>query len=200
MSRQPQLRGLRERNKQDKFDKITAAAGQLFAEHGVDEVTTQQIALKADVGAGTVFLYAKSKGELLLLVQNRHYLEALAEGRAASDLASSAGDAVMAVLRPIVECNRRHVGNGRVYLRELVFGDPGEPQHAEAHAIVAETEGVIAEILKRSDSVQESAATVFAHTVLAVMLVELAASSNQVCEDAAVIERIRQQLKAILPV
>ena len=62
--------GRRERNKQEKLDRITAAASELFAERGVDEVTTQEIADKADIGTGTLFLYAKTKGELLLLVQN----------------------------------------------------------------------------------------------------------------------------------
>ena len=34
--------GRRERNKQAKLERIMAAASELFAEHGVDEVTTQQ--------------------------------------------------------------------------------------------------------------------------------------------------------------
>jgi AcrR family transcriptional regulator len=33
--------GRRERNKLDKLARITAAAGELFAERGVDDVTTQ---------------------------------------------------------------------------------------------------------------------------------------------------------------
>ena len=33
--------GRRERNKQDKLDRITAAASELFSVHGVDDVTTQ---------------------------------------------------------------------------------------------------------------------------------------------------------------
>ena len=73
--------GRRERNKQAKLERITAAARELFAEHGVDDVTTQQIAEKADIGTGTLFLYAKTKGELLLLVQNSGYVDALEEGR-----------------------------------------------------------------------------------------------------------------------
>ncbi len=77
MALAPQPVGRRERNKQNKLDRITAAAGELFAEHGVDEVTTQQIADKADIGTGTLFLYAKTKGELLLLVQNSSYVDAL---------------------------------------------------------------------------------------------------------------------------
>ena len=36
--------GRRERNKQDKLDRITSAARELFAVRGVDDVTTQEIA------------------------------------------------------------------------------------------------------------------------------------------------------------
>ena len=73
---------------------------------GVDDVTTQQIADKADIGTGTLFLYAKTKGELLLLVQNSHYVEALERGRADAEAIPDVLDAVLAIVRPIVECNR----------------------------------------------------------------------------------------------
>ena len=76
--------GRRERNKQEKLERITAAASELFATHGVDDVTTQQIAEAADIGTGTLFLYARTKGELLLLVQNTNYAAALKRGRAAA--------------------------------------------------------------------------------------------------------------------
>ncbi|WP_328484666.1 TetR/AcrR family transcriptional regulator [Streptomyces sp. NBC_00377] len=78
----------------------------MFAEHGVDEVTTQQIADQADIGTGTLFLYAKTKGELLLLVQNAKYVEALEQGRADAETVPGVLDAVLAIVRPIVECNR----------------------------------------------------------------------------------------------
>src|SRR4051795_11957259 len=117
MSLASQPVGRRERNKQEKLDRIIAAASELFADRGVDEVTTQQIADKADIGTGTLFLYAKTKGELLLLVQNVKYAEALARGRADADGASDPIDAVMAIVQPIVECNRIQIDNGRAYLR-----------------------------------------------------------------------------------
>src|SRR5829696_2934741 len=122
MALAPQPVGRRERNKQQKLDRITAAASELFAEHGVEEVTTQQIADKADIGTGTLFLYAKTKGELLLLVQNAHYAEALERGRADAETIRDALDAVMAIIQPIVECNRTQIENGRTYLREMAFG------------------------------------------------------------------------------
>ncbi|KOG36866.1 TetR family transcriptional regulator, partial [Streptomyces resistomycificus] len=94
----------------------------------------------ADIGTGTLFLYAKTKGELLLLVQNAKYVEALEQGRADAEAVPGVLDAVLAIVRPIVECNRIQIDNGRTYLREMVFGDPEEPRHGAALAIVAQTE------------------------------------------------------------
>src|SRR5215207_811417 len=93
--------GRRERNKQAKLERIIAAASELFAEHGVDEVTTQQIAEKADIGTGTLFLYARTKGELLLLVQNAQYADALERGRAAAETTPGVLDAVTCIVQPI---------------------------------------------------------------------------------------------------
>src|SRR5215203_3867114 len=102
MALAPQPVGRRERNKQNKLERITAAARERFAEHGVDDVTTQQIADKADIGTGTLFLYAKTKGELLLLVQNSSYADALARGRADAQNIPDVLEAVMAIVRPVV--------------------------------------------------------------------------------------------------
>src|SRR5438128_1278402 len=101
--------GRRERNKQAKLERIISAASELFAERGIDDVTTQQIADQADIGTGTLFLYAKTKGELLLLVQNTKYAAALERGRAAAETTPGVLDAVLAILQPIVECNRTQI-------------------------------------------------------------------------------------------
>ena len=146
--------GRRERNKQAKLERITAAASELFAAHGVDEVTTQQIADKADIGTGTLFLYAKTKGELLLLVQNAQYAAALEEGRAAAETIPDVLDAVMSIVRPVVQCNRAKIENGRTYLREMVFGDPEEPHHGEA-LIAAQTQEAITAVLRRDKELGE---------------------------------------------
>ncbi len=67
--------GRRERNKAEKQDRIFAAAANLFEERGFDAVTTAEIAEAADVGAGTLFRYAATKGELLLMVLNERLRE-----------------------------------------------------------------------------------------------------------------------------
>jgi AcrR family transcriptional regulator len=60
--------GRRERHRVRTLAKITRAARTLFARKGFDATTTQEIAAKADIGTGTLFNYAKTKEDLLLLV------------------------------------------------------------------------------------------------------------------------------------
>lgn len=190
--------GRRERNKQAKLDRITAAATELFAERGVDEVTTQEIADKADIGAGTLFLYAKTKGELLLLVQNSTYADALDEGRAAAENLSDPLDAVLAIVRPVVECNRKQVDNGRTYLREIVFGDPAEPHHRDALTLTVQTEEAIAAVLRRDGRTSASDAATRAHIVSAIMFISMAATINVASPVDDVVQEIRDQVRVLL--
>jgi len=191
--------GRRERNKQEKLDRITAAASELFAQYGVEEVTTQQIADKADIGTGTLFLYAKTKGELLLLVQNANYAAALERGRAAAEETPGVLDAVMSIVKPIVECNRTQVDNGRFYLREMVFGDPTEPHHSAALAIVGETEEAIATVFIREGLADAQDAATTARVVSAVMFMTMAASDNTGIDIEALVQEIRTQIRLLIP-
>lgn len=191
--------GRRERNKQAKLDRITAAARELFAEHGIDDVTTQQIADRADIGTGTLFLYAKSKGELLLLVQNSAYADALARGTAEAAGITVPLDAVMAVVRPVVECNRTQIDNGRTYLREMVFGDPDEPHHHAALTLAAGTEAAIAAVLERESRTTADSAARLAHVISAIMFLSMAASTNVSRTVEELLLEIRNQVAAILP-
>lgn len=191
--------GRRERNKQAKLERITAAARELFAEHGVDDVTTQQIAERADIGTGTLFLYAKTKGELLLLVQNSGYADALEEGKAAAARIPEVLDAVMAIVRPVVECNRIQIDNGRTYLRELVFGDPEEPHHRDALALTIQTEEAIAAVLRRDDRVGAVDAATLAHIVSAIMFLSMAATANLSRSVEDILREISDQVSVLLP-
>ena len=198
MSVAPQPVGRRERNKQAKLERIITAASELFAEHGVDEVTTQQIADNADIGTGTLFLYAKTKGELLLLVQNAQYAAALERGRTAAETTPDVLDAVMSIVQPIVHCNRAQIDNGRTYLREMVFGDPEEPHHGEALAIAAQTEEAITTVLRRDKRVGERDAATLARIMSGVMFLSMAASLNIALSIEEIVEDIRRQVSALL--
>jgi AcrR family transcriptional regulator len=188
----------RDRNKQVKLDRIVAAATELFTARGVESVTTQQVADRADIGTGTLFLYAKNKGELLLLVQNALYREALDEGRAAAAAEPDELTAVLEIVTPVVRCNRSHVENGRTYLRELVFGDPAEVRHSEALAIVGQTEAAIADVLRRSGRRPQGEPEAHARIVIAIMLLSMAVGTNAAASLDTVLAEIRTQVAALL--
>jgi len=193
-----QSSGRRERNKQDKLERITAAARELFEERGVDDVTTQQVADKADIGTGTLFLYAKTKGELLLLVQNSDYDTALERGIAAAANQKRPVDAVMAILRPIVECNRTRVDNGRVYLRELMFGDAEEPHHREALALTQRTEEAVTEVLSRESATPPRHALVRARAISSIMFVTLSAPFNVALTTEQLLDELSEQIRLLI--
>jgi TetR/AcrR family transcriptional regulator len=194
----PQPVGRRERNKQDKLDRIIAAARELFDTYGVDAVTTQQIADKADIGTGTLFLYAKSKSELFLLVQNSSYVDALEEGRAAAEGIPDPIEALLAIIRPVVECNRTHIENGRTYLRELVFGDPEEPHHRDALTLTFKTEAAVTAVLCRDGRIKPDEAATFAQIVSAIMFISMAATINAGNTVDEIIAEIAARVRVML--
>jgi len=192
--------GRRERNKQQKLERITAAARELFGEHGVDVVTTQQIADRADVGAGTLFLYAKTKAELLLLVHNVKLTEAIETGLAAVEETAGPLDAIMEIIQPIVVCNREQIENGRTYLRELVFGDPNEPHHAEGLELTRRVDRAMAEILQRTGSTDEQDADQLARIISSIMFISMTATIYAPLSDDEVLRDIREQVGVLLGV
>jgi hypothetical protein len=84
----------------------------------------------------------------------------------------------MAVVRPVVECNRTQVDNGRTYLREIVFGDPAEPYHHEALALTVQTEEAVAAVLRRDERTTAQDPAALAHIVSAIMFISMAARIN----------------------
>ncbi|MDR6198438.1 AcrR family transcriptional regulator [Microbacterium sp. SORGH_AS428] len=139
--------GRRERAKQLKRERIFAAARDLFDEFGYARVTTQQVADRADVAAGTVFRYAATKAELLLMVRNEDVRRAVHRGLEAARSIPDAAEAVHAALTPLFETAARRTADAAVYQRELMFGDAHEPFRADGLAVVAELEDGIARIL-----------------------------------------------------
>lgn len=71
----PQAMGRRERNKLAKQARILSAARELFRTNGFAETTTAQIAEAADIGTGTLFLYVRSKEDLLVQVFKDEMIE-----------------------------------------------------------------------------------------------------------------------------
>ncbi|MBF6076193.1 TetR/AcrR family transcriptional regulator [Nocardia beijingensis] len=137
--------GRRLRKVHDKQSRIFEAASALFAERGFEGVTTQQISDRAEIAAGTLFRYAATKGELLLMVYNEDFRAALAEGGESARAEADTAAAVIAMLRPLLAAGERHPGNTVVYQRELLFGSPADRYRREGLALVDRLETMMAE-------------------------------------------------------
>ncbi len=189
--------GRRERNKLEKLERITAVARELFAEKGIHEVTTNEVALRADIAAGTLFLYAKTKGELLLLAQNASYAEAHELGAEAASRISDPSAAILALMKPIIVCNREHVENGRTYLQEVVFGASSDGYRKEAIGLMAETERAVAEIAARSTGGHDSLAVNQARAAMAILFLTLSSPLNVVKSVEELLAELEIQLRLL---
>ena len=113
--------GLRARNKLEKLVRIRDAAAELFREKGFDATTGREIAERAGVATGTVFLYVRDKRELLFLIF-REDAEAILDA-APRELADGVGlvDALMSLFGPLLAFYGREPALARLFVRELFF-------------------------------------------------------------------------------
>ena len=68
VQQEPVKLGLRERGKLEKRRRIKQAARDVFLEKGYDAATTREIAERAYVAIGTLFVYAKDQRDLLMML------------------------------------------------------------------------------------------------------------------------------------
>ncbi len=140
----PREPGRREQNKADKLRRIRTAARELFYSRGFSSVTTQEVADLAEVGTGTLFRYAHSKGELLCMVANEEFT-------AIVESVPDTGDPVedlLVLCDPFIAGLRRQPENVVAYHRETLFGELG-PHRAEALRILREVRRIVGVILAR---------------------------------------------------
>lgn len=187
----------RESNKQEKLERITNAAQKLFSAKGINDVTTNEIAVEAEVAAGTLFLYAKTKGELLLLAQNAAYEEAYKKGLSATKSQTAIVDAIFALLAPIVKCNREHVENGRTYLQEVVFGSSNDVHRQKAIELMGATESAVFEIIAKLGQRNSAEIQTLSKIVMAAMFLTLSSPLNVNLSVKQILSELETQIKTL---
>ena len=187
----------------DKRDRIFRAASELFAERGFAAVATQEISDRADVAAGTLFRYAASKSELLLMVYNEEFRAALEDGERRSARLGDVLAAILALVEPTVARAREHRENSTVYQRELLFGSTSERYRAEGLALVARLEGSVARVI--ADATTQEGATidvdairVASSLIFAAMHLAIARLSTGAHEGADTFDDLRLQIAQIV--
>lgn len=111
----------REQNKRDKLNRIIAAARALFHSRGYDGTTTQQIAKAARIATGTLFLYANSKEDLLVLVFHQEMSELIESTYEDIDRKAPAKAQVLQLFQGFIDYHADDVEIARALIRELTF-------------------------------------------------------------------------------
>jgi AcrR family transcriptional regulator len=121
--------GRRALSKEDKRRRIAAAAREVFVNEGYDNATTRAIAARADVSVGTVFVYAKDKRDLLMMVINDELDALTAQGMRAAAADEPFVDALMRFFRARYRYWAREPELSRPAMRET-FDFAGSPADA----------------------------------------------------------------------
>lgn len=102
----------------DTRDAIRRAAWDLFASKGYEATTTGEIAKRAGVAAGTVFVHASDKEDLLFLVMHDRLVDAVEAGFA--DLPSGPLlERLLHVFRPVFAMYGEHPEVAQAFVRSL---------------------------------------------------------------------------------
>jgi AcrR family transcriptional regulator len=115
----------RERNKLEKRARLVASARGLFSRKGFAATTTAEIAQRAGVGAGTLFLYFPSKDDLLIAIF-REQMDAVVDAAFASlPRRATLLDEIVHVYGAMIEFHERDPELARAFVKELLFVSEG---------------------------------------------------------------------------
>jgi AcrR family transcriptional regulator len=125
--------GRREQNKLEKRGRIIAAARALFTHKGFEATTSLEIAEAAGVAAGTVFTYAKTKDDLLILVFHDEMMGLVERAYAAARANAGLLDQSIAFFETFVAYHERDLSLAHALMRQL-----GYVGSADQRSLVAE--------------------------------------------------------------
>ncbi len=118
-------RGVRERRKQERQERIIAAAREVFAEKGFESATLKQIAGNAGLGIATLFNYVTDKRDLIYLIFNEE-MEQLVERALATPKRWQTFEAkILSITEPHYRLFAQDPVLSRILLSEVMLQTPG---------------------------------------------------------------------------
>ena len=126
--------GVRATLKLERRERITAAARELFIEHGYDAATLRQIAVHAGLGLGTLFNYVTDKRDLIFLIWNEE-MDALVDRCLRLPKAGQTfEEKILAMTAPQFRVLSKDPKLSRILLSETKFQSPG--MHLERYLAI----------------------------------------------------------------
>lgn len=163
--------GRRERQRLKTLAKITRAARTLFARKGFDATTTQEIAARADIGTGTLFNYAKTKEDLLLLVFREEMDVVVEHAFATIPIKAGLLDQLLHVFDAFVAYHQRDVEIAHALIRQLSSVNGPETRDdiiVFMRGLVARISGLIKEAQQRGELRAHLARGILAHNLFSI--------------------------------
>jgi AcrR family transcriptional regulator len=124
--------GRRSQQKLDKHERIKQAALSLFVSEGYEKTTTKAVAQLAEIAAGTLFLYAKDKPDLLFLVMHDRLSQAVARGFDTLPQTSHILNQWLHLFREVYLMYEEHPALGKAFVRALPGADGPNAQKVNA--------------------------------------------------------------------
>jgi TetR/AcrR family transcriptional regulator, cholesterol catabolism regulator len=124
--------GQRARQKEQKRRRLRDAAWALFRAQGYEATTTKQIAERAGVASGTLFLYARDKPDLLFLVLHERLSQAVDDGLESLPRAASLIDQLVHLFSGFFRVYEAAPEIGRRFIREMPGADGPNAQRVNA--------------------------------------------------------------------
>lgn len=113
--------GRREQNKLEKRGRIIAAARALFSHKGFESTTTKEVAEAAGVASGTVFTYASTKEDLLILVFHDEMLDVVERAYSAAWRLDGLLPQAMTFFATLVAYHERDLPLAHALMRQLGY-------------------------------------------------------------------------------
>jgi AcrR family transcriptional regulator len=127
----------RDQNKLEKRGRIIAAARAFFAQKGFEATTIQDIADAAGVSVGTVFLYAKAKEDLLILVFHDEMTGVIEQAYRVAVQQAGLVDQLCAFFEAEADYHERDLPLARALMRKLGYVDSAEQRESVTELMTA---------------------------------------------------------------
>ena len=181
-------------------ERIVQAAWELFNRDGYDGTTTKAVAERAGVAAGTVFVHARDKPELLFLVMSSMIAETIGEAFRTLPPQAPFIDQVLHLFRGPVSYYGRHPQVGRAFLKTMPGADGPNAQklNAQTFAFIERLAGLVRAAGERGELARELDANLAARAIFALYFVSLLAWLNGVAPIEAVLDPLLRQSLELL--
>lgn len=186
----------RERSRQARLSRIKEAAWALFVERGYAATTLRDIAARADVATGTIFLHVSDKADLLLMLFSEAIAAQSEDVFSPQRCSGPLGEVLPGLFTPFLKLYRPHPELAREFLREVLFHDgPWRDRELEqARAFTARLAALLGERQARGEVRADLDAGQFAVTLFSLYQVALLGWLSGMWSE----EQARAQLQAQL--